>query len=386
MNPELYFHAVNFDFFQKKEKFSRTSLGNIILRETGKYRFPKTEKMKIAIIGVPFESHTLNKGTAKAPAEIRKHLYRLSDIPGLNGICDLGDLKHGKTENDTYFALRDVIENLSDSGIVTVVLGGGQDLGIGIARAFKSHEGFTLSVVDPRIDIKRGREITGSHNFLSRILQENPYLFDLQMIGIQSHWVSSAGFDFLGRHSFDYFPLGQLHEKLQEVEPVIRNTTFLSFDISSVKQSDACGHICPSPNGLYGEEACQLARYAGLSPRLKVFGLFEANPHYDKSEITTELAAQMIWYFIEAFTHRRGEDPARDSSFFTKYYVEKELHGEPLVFYHHPFTNRWWIEVPFRDSRNWKIACNENDYSQAIKQEIPEIWWKYSRKSERQLK
>jgi formiminoglutamase len=386
MNPELYFKEVDFDFFQKNEKFNKTSLGGIIQKETGKYRFPGNEKVRIALLGVPFEMHTHNKGTSRAPAEIRKHLYQLSDIPGLTGICDLGDLKPGKTENDTYFALRDVIENLSDAGIVSIVLGGGQDLGIGIARAFKSHEGFTLSVVDPRIDVKKGRETTGSHNFLSRILLENPKLFDLQMIGIQSHWVSSHAFDFLGRHSFDYISLGHIHENLAALEPVLRNTNFLSFDISSIKQSDACGYIHPSPNGLYGEEACQLARYAGLSPRLKVFGLFETNPDYDKSGMTTELAAQIIWYFIEGLTHRRMEDPATDGSLFTKYYVENELNDAPLVFYHHPSTNRWWIEIPDTDSKSWEIACGENDYSQAVKQEIPEIWWKYSRKSERHLK
>ncbi len=31
----------------------------------------------------------------------------------------------------------------------------------------------------------------------------------------------------------------------------------------------------PSPNGFYGEEICQMARYAGMSTKLTSFGIYD---------------------------------------------------------------------------------------------------------------
>ncbi len=289
----------------------------------------------------------------------------------------------GKKEQDIYYALRDVVEYLNDSGIVAVVMGGGQDLSIGIARAFRNEEEFTMSIVDSRVDIKTGRQVTDASNFISRILDENPNLFHLQMIGIQSHQVSPSILQYLRNLTYDYIQLGNLRDDFTVVEPMLRNTSFLSFDISAIKNSDASGHIRPSPNGLYGEEACQIFRYAGLSNKLMVLGLFEVNPVFDTSGLTSGLAAQMIWYFIEVLAHRKNESPSSDKSAFTKYFVEMESDLQPLTFYYQPSTKRWWIEIAREQGESWIIPCRETDYLAAAKQEIPDIWWKYARKTDK---
>jgi formiminoglutamase len=384
MDIVLYFNPVNFDLFEKEEKFGRYSLGHFIRKNTQKAAFSKKGEIKIVLFGIPDESGTLNKGTAKAPGIVRKHLYRFGCQDGLRGIVDLGDLKAGKSAADIHFALRDVVEFLSDSGIIAVVLGGGQDLSIGIARAFRDVNDFTMSVVDRRVDIKNSRQVTGSLNFISRILDENPMLFHLQMIALQSHLVPGAVLEKLRQLTFDYIQLGQLRDDFSLAEPILRNTTFLSFDISSIRQADVKGFYEPSPNGLYGEEACRISHYAGLSNKIKVFGLFEINPEYDYRETTSDLAAQMIWYFLEALIHRSNADPSTDLSVFIKYFVDIE--GHSLVFYKHTGTNRWWIEILNEDNENRIIPCRENDYINATKEEIPDIWWKFARKTNKSLK
>lgn len=383
MNLQLYFDPVDFEQFQSRNKFNKNSLGYCIEKATGNIKDGRIGKAAIVLFGVPFDNSTPNKGTSKAPFEIRKHLYQLSRLESSISIIDLGNLKPGKSDQDLYYALRDVTDYLRETGVITIILGGGQDLSIGIARAFQSKNEFTLSIVDARLDIKSQREKSDSTNFLTRILRENPSLFHLQMIGVQKQYISPMGFDFLNQNTYDFMHLGAFRDDPASIEPLLRNTHFLSFDISSIKNSDAEGHFRPSPNGFYAEEACLIARYAGLSNRLLVFGLFEVNPNFDKTGITSELAAQIVWYFIEGSIHRRKEDPSNNKETFTRYYVEMEDHGEPMVFYHQPSTNRWWIEIFPEEGKNWILACNENDYKQAIGMEIPEIYWRYVRKTTR---
>lgn len=383
MDPGLYFNSPDFESIQQGEKFSKHTAGYFIQADTLKGLSGKKGEIRVALIGVPLETTSCNKGTALAPAAIRKQLYGLANFNGFRGVIDLGDLKAGKTVQDTHYALRDVVEYLSEAGVITVVLGGGQDLSIGIARAFTGMKDFTMAVADPRIDVKLGREVTGASNFITRILSENDRLFHLQFLALQSHLVSPRVTDWVRKQTFDYLQLGKMRDDFTVLEPLLRNASFLSFDISAVRHSDAPGHYRPSPNGLFGEEACIIARYAGLSSRMKVFGLFEVNPLYDKSEMSAQLAAQMVWYFVEGVAHRRTEEPTTEKSLFTRYFVEMEDHGEPMVFYHHPATNRWWIEIFWQEGESLIAPCRENDYLLAVKQEIPDIWWKFARKTDR---
>ncbi len=382
MSADLYLNPVDFSRYQKENIFSRQSLGFQVQKvAVDRFLSGKRSVPRVALIGVPFEKGTLNKGTAKAPAAIRSQLYQLSCIEGALEIGDLGDVKPGRSARDLHFALRDVVEYLNEKEIVTVVLGGGQDLTAAMARAFSGSDDVSLAVVDPRLDVKGGREATSSSNFISRIVRENPSLFHLQMIGTQSPLVPPRFREELKKRGFSILSLGQLRSDLPALEPLIRDSSFLSFDISAVKHSDAPGHCAPSPNGLYGEEACQIARYAGLSTRLKLFGIFEVNPRFDKGDLTAKLAAQMVWYFLDAFSFRRKEDPQTGKDSFVQYYVELTDPGERILFYHHPPTNRWWIEIDGKGTPNRIAACRESDYREAVKREIPDIWWKYARKT-----
>jgi formiminoglutamase len=44
----------------------------------------------------------------------------------------------------------------------------------------------------------------------------------------------------------------------------------------------------PSPNGLYPEEACQLMRFAGMSPNVKCMSLHGFNSENDKFDLTVK--------------------------------------------------------------------------------------------------
>ncbi len=173
MDISLYFHPADFAEYNPVGQLTPNTLGHFIRKDTLKEGRAGKSAAKVAIFGVPSGTSAANKGTGKAPDEIRKYLYRFSNLESFRGIVDLGNLKPGKKGEDIQYALRDVVEYLSDNNIISVILGGSQDLSIGISRAFREVKDFTLTVVDARVDIKTTREATNSANFLSKILAEN---------------------------------------------------------------------------------------------------------------------------------------------------------------------------------------------------------------------
>jgi formiminoglutamase len=161
------------------------------------------------------------------------------------------------------------------------------------------------------------------------------------------------------------------------MEPLLRDTHFAAIDISSVRQSDAPGTFTPSPNGFYGEEICLLARYAGISDSMKMFGLFDVNPELDNRSQTSALAAQILWFFLEGFSQKQYEAPAMSNTTpgrFIKYHVRvTDLHDD-LIFVKSNLTDRWWFEFPGEENNNTYMACSHDDYLKANRNEVPERW------------
>jgi len=169
--------------------------------------------------------------------------------------------------------------------------------------------------------------------------------------------------------------LGRLRDNISTAEPVLRNTDVLSFDIGAIKYAEAPGSSNISPNGLHSEEACQLAKYAGMSDRLKVFGLFEYDTGKDELNVTAKLLAQIVWYFIEGFLNRQNKKPDENDRNIM-YRVEVKDLEIPFVFYKNPDSNQWWMQIIFAE-KVLHFACSEKEYNQASNNEIPELWVKY---------
>jgi hypothetical protein len=168
---------------------------------------------------------------------------------------------------------------------------------------------------------------------------------------------------------------------MADAEPILRNANMISFDISAVRQSDAPGNGNTSPNGFFGDEACKLARYAGMSEKLTSIGFYEINPVLDKAEQTTSLAAQMIWYFIDGFYNRKNDFPIADKSLYMKYLVSLNDHKHEIVFYKSNKSDRWWMSVPYPPEESLKyerhhlVPCSYKDYQTACNNEMPDRWY-----------
>lgn len=211
------------------------------------------------------------------------------------------------------------------------------------------------------------------------MLDKKKHLGNFTNFGHQSYFLDQIDLKLINKLSFKTIRLGEIKPTIHLTEPVLRDADIVSIDMSSVKQSDAPGHAYPSPNGFTGDEICQIAKYAGLSDRVGTFGIYEINPSFDINSQTTHLAAQMIWIFIESVTQRFNENPKINSKNIKKFIIHVNEVNREVVFYKSVKSGRWWIEVyVFSGDKEYSkiIACAEEDYNMACKNELPDRWLK----------
>ena len=339
----------------------------------------------LAFIGVNEDRGSANNtGSAKTPDMVRRELYKLF-MPPIDKefkVMDLGNIKQGESPRDTYFALSSVVLELLMHKVVPVIVGGSHDLTFGQYLGYKNLNALiNLVVLDERIDMldNPGRKVD-SASFIMNILTHMPnYLFNYSHVGYQTYLNDSKAIEILEGLNFDCHRLGLIRANLEQTEPILRDADALSIDISCVRQADAPAHAQASPNGFSAEELCQITRYAGLSDKLSTLGIYEINPGYDNNRQTTQLAAQMIWYFIEGYYNRVGDYPLTLDEHL-KFTVHLEDTDHELIFWKSKKTERWWMELPFGDKekygRNQLVPCSFEDYEGACEQELPDRWMK----------
>lgn len=361
-------------------------LGKHIIVNTGE--LPPLDDVHLAMVGVCEERGAVqNEGCALGPDAVRRSLYALdrSDFP--MKLVDLGNIMPGATLSDTYSALAEVVKELVSRNIAVIILGGSHDLTYGQYRAYAaSHKVINLTVIDEAIDVYKKKDQIDSKSFLYDIFTESPnYLFNFSLLAYQSYFVAPRDIAILEKLNFDFYRLGEVREEPEEVEPVMRDSSAVSFDISGIRQSDAPAVQNPSPNGLFGEEACKIARYAGISDKVSSFGLYELNPKYDDRSQTVNLAAQMVWYFIEGFYSRKHEFPVKADETYLQYAVQLDGYDHELRFLKSRKSGRWWMQIPRGENGHMEhllVPCSFADYQAACDNQVPDRWLKAMAKLE----
>ncbi len=334
---------------------------------------------RLALMGVPEDRATSLSGSSMAPDLIRQQLYQLFRVNPSLKIIDLGNLKTGNTNQDTYFALRDVILEMASHKLITICLGGTQDLTYGIYLAHeKMDRKFSFATVDSRLDMGVIADEIKPESYLIPILsRKKELLFSYTNIGHQTYFVDHGDLDFLRDNFHNSIRLGEFRQDPGKVEPYLRDAAFLSLDMNAIRQGDSPGCIKPSPNGFTGEEICQISRFAGLSHSMKTFGVFNILPVADLGEQTSHLAAQLLWYFMDGVSQRIEENPHASPDSFKKFIVSSNDMDHDIIFYKSLETDRWWFEVPVLHksrSRHVLISCSHDDYQRACNHEIPDRW------------
>lgn len=345
---------------------------------------PDLSDVHIAIIGVEEDRiKPIDQGCAQAPNEIRKHFYQLVQPKHNIRIADLGNIKPGESVNDTFFALNAVLTYLHEQKIITLVLGGSQELAYAQYTAYQGvNHAVNAVAIDSRIDLTQHPTDDNQTGYLYKMIAHQPnYLFNIVHMCNQNYFIEQESLDSFEKMNFDLVRLGNVRSKIQDTEPLLRNAHMLVVSANSIRASDCPCSTQSNPNGLFGEEACQLMRYAGMGNDLTSIGIYDLKSANDIDGRGAKLVSQMMWYLIEGIYARRNDYPTAESNDYTVYRTTFHNSNHEIVFYKHTLTDRWWMEVPYPKERSqykgmFMVPCSYSDYQAALTDEIPDRWLK----------
>jgi formiminoglutamase len=346
--------------------YNDSQMGSVI--KINEEEIPDLSDIDIVIVGTNEFRGNGFIATENSADAIRKKFYELHYWHKEISIADIGNIKSGASLSDSYSALTIVLKELFQLKKTVVIIGGSHDNTLAQYFAYKDfNKIIDATVVDATIDL-RSESTLRSENFLMEMLTSEPNMVrHYNHIGFQSYFVHPTMLETMDKLRFDCFRVGTVKEELNEMEPVIRNSDLLSFDIASIKNSDAPASTC-SPNGLTGEEACTLVRFAGMSPSLSSFGIYGYDAAKDVQNLTALQIAQMIWYFIDGKNRSLQESLLSERQNFNEYHTA--FAEVDTVFMQSKKTGRWWMQLPDKKM----IACSYKDYLFASNNEIPERW------------
>ncbi len=323
-------------------------------------KVPDLTDTRVALIGI---------GDRECRA-LRKQLYQLSFPFGKHGVADLGNARR---KNPSF--LIPAIKELLESDILPVVFG--QDPGSTLAQAkaflgLKSHLSLVLADEKPPLS-PDGK--TNADNYLDPLLHgQLGHLFHLGLLGIQGHFTDPSVFRYVEEQNFDMIRLGQARDEMETLEPIVRDADLFSFNLSCIKEVEAPEVKDPSPSGFTTEEACRLCRYAGMSDKLRSFGLFGYTPQGRGDGRTARVSAQLVWYFLDGFFSRKNDFPASMDG-LVEYIVDVPSAGHQIVFWKSKKSGRWWMQVPVRvkdgQERHRLVPCTLQDYQTACQDDLP---------------
>lgn len=332
----------------------------------------------IAILGVKEARAAAMKNLScdMAPDEIRKQFYRLNIPNPMPKVIDLGNILDAEEVIDTYTKLESVLSFIYKHDIPVIILGGSQDLTLSQFLGFNTIQNQVSTViVDERIDLLKSQENITSDGYIQHIMSsDHPQLFHLSLFGYQSYFTNYNVLDVIDSMSYEAVRLGQVRYTIPQWSHIFRMADMVSIDISCVKQSDAPGRSMQSPNGFQSDELCQITRLCGMNAQLKSMGIYEVNPQFDIRNLTTQVVAHALWYFLEGYTYRLTESPEEAEQFdnFTLYMVEHaEFEAKPFHYWQSKLTGNWWVELPMDNIASKRFyPCSQLDYESSANGEL----------------
>lgn len=370
--------SIYFQPIATQTAFKPSQIGSII--DAYIHQFPDLDQPGCAIFEVP-EYRASKHPNLVQDVDFRTHFYALHPEVNWNKkIYDLGTILPGATMDDTHYAVASVVAELVKNNIVPIVVGGSQDLTMALYLGYEQLEQLVNTCsIDRGLDIGEPDTVLDSENFLSHIITRRPcYLFNHAAVGFQQPFADAAAHELFEKLFFDICRLGEFNQDFRKAEPHLRNADIISVDLQSIKASDL-GAVNGAPNGFTAAQFCQITKYAGIADKVSCIGFFNEQK---LSPIGTSLLAEGMWYFLQGYFARVADFPFGSKADYTKFSVFMDEVNRTLVFYKSNKSARWWMEVPYppqsgsKYERHHMVPCDKEDYDAAMKNELPDLWWK----------
>lgn len=285
-----------------------------------------TEHVDVAIIGIPFDTATTHRvGSRFAPAEIRNCSRLLRpfnpaqevDIFEHCSVVDYGDVDvvPGFVEK-TYDKIVEQMQPVFDARIIPIAMGGDHSVTLAELRAASKKYGkLALVQFDSHCDV--WDEYFGekyNHGTPFRRAVEEDLLSPEHSIqlGIRGSVYSPSdldaarglGFELATTREIASMGIDKTIERIRQ--RVEEYPVFLSFDIDFVDPAYAPGTGTPEVGGPTSREALDIVRgLAGLD--FVGFDVVEVIPQYDGGEITSLLAANIMYEYLSLVARNKSK-------------------------------------------------------------------------------
>lgn len=277
----------------------------------------RTPDATIGIVGLPFDGGSSRTAGARfGPRGVREASFRVSGYNAeldarpheVHRIADCGDvLLSPFSITDTYRSIERAATSMLDRGLLPISVGGDHSVTLPLLRAVRAKHG-PLAIVhfDAHCDVSDTQFGAPYHygSVFRRAAEEQLIApGGMVQIGIRKHY-HRGEIDFTRAHDFEIVTA----RELKAMGPAIREAlaqrlarlkgrkTYVTFDIDFVDAASAPGVGSPEPFGPNSFEAVEALRaVAVLRHDIVGFDLVEVSPPHDTGNMTSYLAAQLLF-------------------------------------------------------------------------------------------
>jgi agmatinase len=277
---------------------------------------PDPNALDIALVGVPFDGGTTYRAGARlGPRHIRVQSALIRPYhPNLrvnpfarHRIADFGDISVNPLSiEDTFRRVELAIDDLLNHNVRPLCVGGDHSIALPILRAMaKRHQGLHLIHFDAHSD-------TWDEYFGSKYSHGTPFrraieegLLDpacMLQVGLRGQVYGEEDFEFARSKGIEFIFTEEIFEHgipwvIERFQRFRGHPCYLTFDIDVVDPAFAPGTGTPQIGGPSSREIVALIRgLQGLS--FVGADLVEVSPPYDSAEITSLLAANLLYEFL----------------------------------------------------------------------------------------
>ena len=274
---------------------------------------PDANRLEVALIGVPFDGGTSYRtGARMGPRHIREQsaiirpynpVLKVSPFDLLR-VGDYGDLGVNPLSiEDTFERITNELKRVLDAGTVPICVGGDHSILLPILRAIHgAHGPVALIQLDAHSDTwDQYWGMKYSHGTPVRRAIEEGLLAEphILQIGLRGQLYDANDMDYDKEHNVAVITAEEFHETgltpvREKLQAFAGHKVYLTLDIDVVDPAFAPGTGTPQVGGLSSHQIVSLVRaLAGL--QLVGCDLVEVSPQFDSAEITSLLAANLLF-------------------------------------------------------------------------------------------
>ena len=304
-----------------------------------------SSKAQIALIGLELQSYT----------RFQSKFYQLD----FDWIHDLNVLDIGVLTESEPFQIVQTTLDLIESNIVPVIIGSTQ-----------AHISELITIQDKILDPYRLALIEKNATAVSGLLNTSDLvaLKDIYLIGHQRQYGH-----YLDCEELTAISIGDFRSQSSFTEPALRSTDFVAIHLDAVKYSDSPASFSPCAAGFTAEEMFQLSKMIGNGDRLRALFIHEWNDTLPSADITVDLVANMVWYFLEGYA-LKIIDNLNSKSKLKHFVVQSDRYQFNLNFFKSELSGKWWIEEvhPSGGATKRMIPCTYDEYKYTVQNELPD--------------